>query len=291
MGAGGGGADEGQRELFGEVFGFVVKVVHDFHVVTHEADGEGNDGGGAVGLFGAKGVEDVGFEPGLGGGAAAALVDELPVVRLALGDEAAGFLKLIDVGAVAGHGGGDAVGSEEEFGGGLLVRGQLGERSGGTFAHNRDEVRVVKEAADGLDLWGSFANGLLRGGNVFAVLAAAAVAAEGAGRKCEGAFNAIGLHLTDGVGEVGCPVAIAPIDGKREKRFEAGKEFAALGIDGGDAIEVVVMFGHFEKALSRDVAAAEDIFEEGDDVVFAFGAAEADQEKGIKGGGVRHGRF
>ena len=43
-------------------------------------------------------------------------------------------------------------------------------------------------------------------------------------------------------------------------------------------VEVVVVFGHFEHALARNVAAAEHIFEEGNDVFGALRSTEGDNE-------------
>src|SRR6185312_11156712 len=82
------------------------------------------------------------------------------------------------------------------------------------------------------------------------------------------------------------PVAVSPIDremetGGFEFRFEGGDQVAALAVDGADAIEVVIVFGDFEQALAGDVAAAEDVFEERDDILALFRAAEGNEEKGV----------
>ena len=70
------------------------------------------------------------------------------------------------------------------------------------------------------------------------------------------------------------PVAIAPVDGKRDAFAQGADQVAALPVDGTRAVEVVVVFGDFEHALTGDVAATENIFEERDDVFAVFGAAE-----------------
>jgi len=44
---------------------------------------------------------------------------------------------------------------------------------------------------------------------------------------------------------------------------------------------VVIVFGYCEQAFPRDVAAAEDVFEERNHVVMFFGAAEAEDQKGV----------
>jgi hypothetical protein len=82
------------------------------------------------------------------------------------------------------------------------------------------------------------------------------------------------------------PVAIAPIDGQlrsmlREFLFDRGDKLAGLLVDGTFSVEVVVMFGDGEKALARNVASAQDIFKEGNYILFGFGTAEGDNKNGV----------
>ena len=65
-------------EIAAQRGGLVIQVVHYFHVIAEEAERGDDDIAHAVFGQRAKVVEDVGFEPGLSGGTAAALPDEIP---------------------------------------------------------------------------------------------------------------------------------------------------------------------------------------------------------------------
>ena len=201
------GADEVEAEIGGFVLCFVVEVVENFHVVGNEADGDNHHVGSAGaspsrirGDFG-EGVADVGAEPGLGGGAAAALIDEPPVgLAKCLGNQPRGFAELGFVLAVLGHGQRDAVGGEEQVRDFAAAGRNLGERVSGALDHGFDKAWVVEKRAQLIDRWGIVADGLLSGGDVLAILPATGIAAEGGGEKSDGPADAVGFHLLQRIG-------------------------------------------------------------------------------------------
>src|SRR5215467_3088537 len=82
------------------------------------------------------------------------------------------------------------------------------------------------------------------------------------------------------------PIAISPIDRKlgtmlRKLFFERRNQFAHLLVDGALAFEVVVMFGDGEHALAGNVASAEDVLKEGNDVFAGFWSAERDDQDAV----------
>ncbi len=62
---------------------------------------------------------------------------------------------------------------------------------------------------------------------------------------------------------------------------QRGDQVPALLINGTAPVEVVVVFGHFEQALARNVAAAEYIFQEGNDVFGVLRSAEGNNENRV----------
>src|SRR6202140_1991131 len=85
------------------------------------------------------------------------------------------------------------------------------------------------------------------------------------------------------VGEHRMPVAVSPIHGQvwfmlRKFVFEGRDQVACLLVDGAFAIEVVVVLGHREHALTWNVASAQHIFEEWDDILPGFRATEGDNK-------------
>src|SRR5580704_16398694 len=82
------------------------------------------------------------------------------------------------------------------------------------------------------------------------------------------------------------PVAIAPVDRQlravlREFVLESGDQFAGLLVDGAFATEMVVVLGDGQHTFARNVSAAQYVFEEGDDIVLGFRAAEGDNENRV----------
>src|SRR5580692_10035951 len=82
------------------------------------------------------------------------------------------------------------------------------------------------------------------------------------------------------------PVAIAPVDRQlravlREFVLESGNQFAGLLVDGAFATEMVVVLGDGQHTFAGNVSAAQYVFEEGDDIVLGFRAAEGDNENRV----------
>ena len=82
------------------------------------------------------------------------------------------------------------------------------------------------------------------------------------------------------------PIAISPIDGQlrsmlREFVFDRSNQFAGLLVDGTFSVEVVVMLGDGEKPFARNVASAQDVFQEGNYILFGFGTTEGDNKNGV----------
>jgi hypothetical protein len=84
------------------------------------------------------------------------------------------------------------------------------------------------------------------------------------------------------------PVSVAEIEGHvyaggSEFVFDGSEQSAVLSVDGADATEMLIVLGNLEHPLVGDVAASEDVFEEWQNVVRAFGAAEGDEKEGVVG--------
>ncbi len=71
---------------------------------------------------------------------------------------------------------------------------------------------MVGERGDFIDLR-SVGEGGAGAVEILDVLAAAGVGAEGGGDEGYGVADAVVAHLTEGIGEVGLPVAVSPVDG------------------------------------------------------------------------------
>ena len=83
------------------------------------------------------------------------------------------------------------------------------------------------------------------------------------------------------------PVAHADVDRERmAERFQPGLKSIRLAAgdlgDGRDATEELVVMGHLLYPLLGHTAAAENVVEEGADVVGTLGTAERDDEHGIE---------
>ena len=77
------------------------------------------------------------------------------------------------------------------------------------------------------------------------------------------------------------PVAIAPINRQRHQRRQRGNQIAALLIDRAAPIEMVVVFRHGEHAFAGNIAAAQNIFKEGNYVVTALRPAEGYKQQSV----------
>src|ERR1700682_98293 len=79
------------------------------------------------------------------------------------------------------------------------------------------------------------------------------------------------------------PVAIAPVDWQvRSVRFQfflqCRDELPILRIDRTDAAEQFVMMGDLQHPLARHVAAPQNVFEEGYDIIHPLGPAEGNDQ-------------
>src|SRR5262245_18900147 len=99
---------------------------------------------------------------------------------------------------------------------------------------------MIEKGPQLIDHRSTIADGLLRRGNVLAILAAARIAAERGGEKSNRPLHAFGLHLPQRVGQERMPVAVAPVErqldaGCGELELKSRQERAVLGVDGADA--------------------------------------------------------
>ena len=103
--------------------------------------------------------------------------------------------------------------------------------------------------------------------------------------------HAAAAHFGQRVGQQRMPIAIAPID--RQRRAVGGQ----LGLEGGDqgpilvvdrtaAAEMLVVLGHGQHPLARDIFAPQHVFQKRHHLVRPFGSAEGDDQHGIVG--LRH---
>lgn len=285
--AGGFCPDHGDAKFFGKFPGLGVEIEEDFHVVGEESDGRDDDIVDALGVEVAEMVEDVGLEPGLGGGAAPALVDEAPGGSVCGGGGEFGCVaELGFVFAVVGHGEGNAMGGKGNMHSGPARFREGVEGIEDAVAVDVDEVGVIKEDADFVEGGRVGPGGVAGALDVFAVLAAAGVATERGGGEYEEPPDTRFAHVAEGVADHGVPVPVAEVDGQGdagavEFGAEVGDDGAVLLVDGADPAEAFVVMGDFEFAFFGHVAATEDVVEEGHDVVHSFGAAEGHDENGI----------
>lgn len=248
-------------------------------MVADEADGTDEDVVGALGVEVSHVVEDVWFEPGLVGCAAAGLIDEVVFGdACANGYQTRSFGELLDVLRAVGHPVGDGVGGEDQscIGGfPLLFFDPIDQWI--------DEAGVVEVDAELVDLHRFGASGGLGGVDVFTVLPAAGITTEGRGDEGEDAGDAVGLHLREGVVEEGVPVAIAEVDGEvwallGQELGERVDHSEVLLVDRAFAAEVVVVLGYDFETLAWNAAASGYVFKERHDVGGGVGATEADKK-------------
>ena len=88
------------------------------------------------------------------------------------------------------------------------------------------------------------------------------------------------------LGEVGRPVAVAPVDRQvqavgREVRLDRRDQRAVLRVDRADAAEAEVVLGHLEQPLARDPAAPGDVLQERQHVVRPLRPAEGHQQERV----------
>lgn len=151
---------------------------------------------------------------------------------------------------------------------------------------------MVVERADLVDRHGLAETGLLEHpGEVLAVLTAAGERAVGACREGQQRRVAVAGRLAHRVGEVGRPVAVAPVHRQVdaaacELRLQRGLEGAVLRVDRAHPAEVPVVVRDLLQALIRDPSAAGDVAQERDHVVLPLGSAESCEQDPVVGDGV-----
>src|SRR5579864_4686699 len=79
------------------------------------------------------------------------------------------------------------------------------------------------------------------------------------------------------------PVSIAPVDRQPgtvagQFRFEARDQSTVLIVDRALAAEMIIVLGHFEHALARNIAAAQNVFEKRDDIVRLLRSSERENQ-------------
>ncbi len=227
-----------------------------------------------------------------------ALTRQVPVVlepdldlvgQAGLGHHQAGGLgQLGRVGARRGHRFRDGMGAEDDpvLGrsrvAGRLLDG-LADGDGHVAAHRFDEPGVVVEQPDLVELGGARTDRIPGPLQVFAVLAAAGIGAEGRCGEHQRPLDPIGGHLGHRVGQHRMPVAVAPVDreidaGTAELGFDGGLQVPAVIVDRGSTAELGVLLGNDGQSLIGHVAALGHVAEEGEDVVGAFGSTEGQQQ-------------
>ena len=285
-----------EREPVGGGPGLGVEVVEDLHVVGDEADGHEHRGAGAVLGELLEVVVDVGLEPGhlRRPGPRA---EHQPRRVLAsdlltdpLGHDGRGGAVLAEVGpaprtAALVHVDRDRVGDEDQVGAVADVVGQLGERRERGVDDRLDEARVVEVGAQAVEPRRARDGGGGRG-EVLAVLAAGGVRRVGRRQEARGPRHPVVAHLGDRVGEVGVPVAVAPVDreveaGAGQVLTDGGQQGAVLVVDRRATAEQVVVLADLLEPLARDAATTRDVLQEREDVVGSLGPAERHQQQGV----------
>ena len=291
VGADGGRSHHLDPQLAAEVGRLGVEVVQHLHVVGDEADRCNHQLAAAASMEISDRVTDVGFQPGLGGRAAPALVDELPVCHAGLfRDEPAGLRQLHAIPASVCHRRGNAVRREEDRDRGTRVLRKTHERPSDVVGHRPDKSGVIEEHADLVDLRRPLTHRCTGGRNVFAVLATAGVAAVGTCDEGNRPFHSGVGHLADRVGKQWMPVAIAPIDrdvwpAAVEFCTQCSEERPVLLVDRALATEMLVVLRHFQHPFPRDVSPAEHVFQKRHHVIRAIGTTKRDQQDGVVGVG------
>ncbi len=155
-----------------------------------------------------------------------------------------------------------------------------------SLAHRVDVSGVVEEDPKFVDFGCAFADTRLRAGDILTILSAAGIRTEGGCHEGQCVLDSVTSHLHQGLRQHGVPVAVAPIDGQGvamlgKLGLQRRDERSALFVDRADTAKMSVMFGDFEHSRVGDVLAAQYVFEERNDIVWAFGAAEGHEQNGI----------
>src|SRR5690606_9132385 len=108
------------------------------------------------------------------------------------------------------------------------------------------------------------------------------------GHPARDAPHAVVGHAPQGVGEVGVPVAVAPVDRqvdavRGEVLLDRGDQCAVLVVDRAPATEAVVVLPDLLEAFDRDVLADGDVLQERHHVLGLLGSAEGHQQQRVVG--------
>jgi hypothetical protein len=177
------------------------------------------------------------------------------------------------------------VGDEHQPGVVANVRGQLAQRVAHPVDLCLDEAGVVEVDADLVH--GEVDASLLDGAcDVLPVLPAPGVRRVRRGDERQQPSVPGSLGGAERVGQPGVPVAVAEVD--RQVRTVGGEpvlqcrdQGPVLVVDGRAATVVVVVLGDLLQAVAWDVAAADDVLQEGHHLVRCLGAAEGDEEQRV----------
>jgi hypothetical protein len=180
MGAYRSGTDEVEAELLRNFGGLGVEVVLNLHMVGQESyRGHAN----TLHPFLAEvpdTIADIRLEPRLRGRAAAALKDHLPVRDTdPPANQPRCFPELLDILAASGHDRGDAVSGIQDFRGISVRRIEMGQSVRNPVGHGTDEACVVEKRSDLVYLGRVAIEHRSSGFDVFPVLTATRVRAEG----------------------------------------------------------------------------------------------------------------
>ena len=232
-------------------------------------------------------IADIGFQPGLGGRTAAALVGQRPGGRArAFADEPGGFSELRFVRASPGHGHGNAVGGVDQVRRGATVLRQAVQGGANARRHRFDESRMMEKGPDLVDLRGAAAclpPGIL---DVFQVLPAVGPGTVGGGDERQRPTDPVRGHPAYRIRQQGMPVPVPPVDRKGkpagfQRLFQGCDQRPVLSVDRADAAEVIIVFRDLHHAFSGYAPALEYALEKRDDIGGSLGAPKGYHEQRV----------
>ena len=221
-------------------------------------------------------IQDVGLKPRLRWGPTATLVHQLP--RIASRDSGTSFFQLANVRAGLRHRLRNAVRREDE-----LTVGKFLARFPYAIPHGFDEQRVRTERWSLHDLRSSF-HRRARTLNILGILTTSRIGSKCRRGESNRTLDARITHLTQGVGQHGMPIAIAPIDGHRHDFAQLFEQSSVLIVDGALAAEVIVVLGDRQHPFVRHILSAQNILKERNDILGLFRATKGNQQERVVGG-------
>ena len=138
--------------------------------------------------------------------------------------------------------------------------GQLHNGRTDAIRHRLDKCRMSRKWPDFDDFRRSLTHRRTGARNILGILTAAGIGPEGGRDKRDGIANPVVAHLADGIGQHRMPVAIAPIDRDLDDFLQRGNQSPVLIVNRAAAIEMIIMFRHFEQPFARNIAPAQNIF-------------------------------